>query len=206
MIGVLVVTHGSIGEALLTSASQILGSMPQQVATLSVWRQDDPDDLVLRARELVAANRAVREEFQRRFRHFFVDEFQDMNPAQFRLLRAWLGDRPDLCVVGDEDQAIYGFTGADASYLLGFATHFPGAAVVRLEANFRSSPQVLAVAHAVLPAGKGAGRPLRPTLSDGPLPEVVAYATDAEEAAGVARALQDAHGPGVAWSSMAVLY
>jgi len=53
MIGVLVVTHGSIGEALLTSASQILGSMPQQVATLSVWRQDDPDDLVLRARELL---------------------------------------------------------------------------------------------------------------------------------------------------------
>ena len=53
MIGVLVVTHGSIGEALLTSASQILGSMPPQVATLSVWRQDDPDDLVLRARELL---------------------------------------------------------------------------------------------------------------------------------------------------------
>jgi PTS system ascorbate-specific IIA component len=55
MIGVLVVTHGSIGEALLTSASQILGSMPPQVATLSVWRQDDPDDLVLRARELLDA-------------------------------------------------------------------------------------------------------------------------------------------------------
>ncbi|MGH8976395.1 MAG: ATP-dependent helicase, partial [Acidimicrobiia bacterium] len=166
----------------------------------------DFDDLIWGLAEALEEDAAFAAATRWRFRHFFVDEFQDVNPAQFRLLRAWLGGRSDLCVVGDGDQAIYGFTGADASYLLGFATHFPGAAVVRLEANFRSSPQVLAVAHAVLPAGKGAGRPLRPTLSDGPLPEVVAYATDAEEAAGVARALQDAHGPGVAWSSMAVLY
>jgi DNA helicase-2/ATP-dependent DNA helicase PcrA len=175
----------------------------------------DFDDLIWGLAEALENDAAFAAATRWRFRHLFVDEFQDVNPAQFRLLRAWLGDpgsrgvpdKPaDLCVVGDEDQAIYGFTGADASYLVGFATHFAGAAVVRLEANFRSSPQVLAVAHAVLPAGKRSRQPLRPTLAAGPLPEVVAYATDAEEAAGVARALRSAHGPGVAWASMAVLY
>jgi DNA helicase-2/ATP-dependent DNA helicase PcrA len=141
-----------------------------------------------------------------RFRHFFVDEFQDVNPAQFRLLRAWLGTGDELCVVGDDDQAVYGFTGADASYLVGFAHHFPGAAAVRLEDNYRSTPQILAAANAVLPGGLRTKKYLRATLADGPLPKVVAYPSDVEEARGVARALQDGHCPGVAWSSMAVLY
>jgi ATP-dependent DNA helicase UvrD/PcrA len=141
-----------------------------------------------------------------RFRHFFVDEFQDVNPAQFRLLRAWLGSGHDLCVVGDDDQAVYGFTGADAGYLVAFARHFPGAAVVCLEENYRSTPEILAAANAVLPGGLRSKKLLRATLAEGPLPKVVAYASDVDEARGTARALQDGRGPGVAWSSMAVLY
>src|SRR5207237_770803 len=88
-----------------------------------------------------------------RFRHLFVDEFQDVNPLQFRLLEAWRGQRLDLCVVGDPNQAIYAWNGADASYLLEFRQRFPGAGLVRLEDNYRSSPQVLAVANAVLGSG-----------------------------------------------------
>ena len=78
-----------------------------------------------------------------RFRHLFVDEFQDISPAQFRLVRAWLGDRTDLCVVGDPNQAIYGFAGADSDLLTAFPRHFPGARVVRLGCNYRSTPQVV---------------------------------------------------------------
>src|SRR5207244_686682 len=118
----------------------------------------------------------------------------------------WLGERRDLCVVGDDDQAVYGFTGADAGYLVHFARHFPGAGVVRLEENYRSTPQVLAAAHAVLPGGARRKKPLRPTLADGPLPTVTAYTSDRDEAAAVARALQAAHQPGAPWSGTAVLY
>ncbi|MGH9035724.1 MAG: ATP-dependent helicase, partial [Acidimicrobiia bacterium] len=201
-------------EAAVAAAARPTPRAPAEVADLySRYETEkhrrgvvDFDDLIWGLGEALETDAAFAAATRWRFRHLFVDEFQDLNPAQFRLLRAWLGDRSDLCVVGDQDQAIYGFTGADASYLVGFARHFPGAAVVHLESNFRSSPQVLAVAHAVLPAGKRSPRTLRPTRPDGPLPEVVAYATDAEEAVGLARALRAAGGPGVAWSSMAVLY
>jgi ATP-dependent DNA helicase UvrD/PcrA len=140
-----------------------------------------------------------------RFRHLFVDEFQDANPAQFRLVRAWLGDRPDLCVVGDDNQAIYGFAGADAEYLTRFGDHFRDAAVVRLGTNYRSSPQVVSTAAALL-TPNGAPATVRSSRPDGPLPVVRAFPTDDDEAEGVARALRRAHAPGRRWSSVAVLY
>jgi DNA helicase-2/ATP-dependent DNA helicase PcrA len=140
-----------------------------------------------------------------RFRHLFVDEFQDANPTQFRLVRAWLGERRDLCVVGDSDQAIYGFAGADASYLTGFRELFPHASVVRLDTNYRSSPQVVAAASAVL-ADAGGAVAVHSRQPVGPLPEVRVYPTDEAEAQAVARALRRAHAPERPWSSVAVLY
>jgi DNA helicase-2/ATP-dependent DNA helicase PcrA len=140
-----------------------------------------------------------------RFRHLFVDEFQDANPAQFRLLQGWLGDRPDLCVVGDGDQAIYGFAGADASYLTRFTGFFRDASVVRLGTNYRSTPQVVSAAAAVL-GDRGSPAEVRSSQPDGPVPEVLAYESDEAEAAGVARLLRRAHVPGRPWSSAAVLY
>ena len=136
-----------------------------------------------------------------RFRHLFVDEFQDVNPVQFRLLRAWLGARPDMFVVGDPNQAIYAWNGADPSFLARFGDHFPGASVVRLDDNYRSSPQVLEVANAVL---DGRSR-LRAHEPDGPLPTVTSYPTDREEAVGTARAVRRRHGAGQPWSGIAVL-
>lgn len=136
-----------------------------------------------------------------RFRHFFVDEFQDVNPAQFRLLQGWLGGRADLCVVGDPNQAIYSWNGADPSLLTEFGRHFPTAAVVRLDRNYRSTPEILTVAAAVLP---GAGRAMA-TRASGPSPIVRQFDTDVAEAQGVARALRRAHRPGVPWSHLAVL-
>ncbi len=166
----------------------------------------DFDDLLWRLADALENDAEFAAVIRWRHRHLFVDEFQDVNPAQFRLIRLWLGDRRDLCVVGDDDQAVYGFTGADAGYLVHFARHFPGAGVVRLEENYRSTPQVLAAAHAVLPGGSRQRKPLRPTLPDGPIPTVAAYASDRDEAESVARALQAAHQPGAPWSGSAVLY
>lgn len=140
-----------------------------------------------------------------RFRHLFVDEFQDVNQLQFDLLRAWLGDRPDLCVVGDPNQAIYAWNGADASYLQRFERLFPGSAMVELSDNYRSSPQILSAANAVLAPSRPRSQPLRPHRADGPVPTVHRYPTDTAEAAGVARSVRDHHSPGGRWSSQAVL-
>lgn len=140
-----------------------------------------------------------------RFRHLYVDEFQDVNPLQFRLLKGWLGDRTDLCVVGDPNQAIYAWNGADARFLDRFDHEFPGGELVRLDDNYRSSPQILATANAVLAAGPGEPRRLRPHAADGPHPVITTHPTDQAEAAAVARAARDRHHPGAPWSDQAVL-
>ena len=141
-----------------------------------------------------------------RFRHLFVDEFQDVNPVQFRLLKGWLGDRGDLCVVGDPNQAIYSWNGADPRLLTNFSRLFPTATTIRLDDNYRSTPQVLCVANAVLgddPAHTAP--PLRPHRADGPAPVVRSFATDTAEAHGIAAAIRRHHGPTRPWSHHAVL-
>ena len=140
----------------------------------------DFDDLLLACAQALETDAAFAATQRWRFRHLFVDEFQDVNPLQFRLLEAWRDGRDDLCVVGDPRQAIYSWNGADPRYLTDFARRFPGATVVHLDENHRSSPQVVAVANAVLD-GIG-GHPLRAPGADGPLPTVTSYASDGEEA------------------------
>ena len=141
-----------------------------------------------------------------RFRHLFVDEFQDVSPSQLRLLRGWLGDRVTLCAVGDPDQAIYGFGGADPRYLRHFSRHFPGAELIQLGRNYRSTPQIVGAAEAVLRDGDGRHAARVGVRPPGPAPTITAYATDEDEARAVATGLRDAHGVDVAWSELAVLY
>ncbi len=162
----------------------------------------DFDDLLVLCLRAMEGDDAFAASQRWRFRHLFVDEFQDVNPLQFRLLEAWRDGRDDLCVVGDARQAIYSWNGADPRYLTGFATRFPGATVVHLDDNHRSSPQVVAVANAVLD-GLG-GHRQHAVGPDGPAPTVTAYPTDAEEARSVVRALRRRGGPG-RWSDLAVL-
>jgi len=165
----------------------------------------DFDDLLLRClRELESDPEFVARQ-RWRFRHFFVDEFQDVNPLQFALLRTWLGDRSDLCVVGDPNQAIYSWNGADASYLRAFERHFPGAGTASLAENHRSTRQIVAVANAVLRHAGGLGMKLRPTLTAGDPPTVTAHATDRDEATAIARAVREARGTHRRWSDQAVL-
>ncbi len=142
-----------------------------------------------------------------RFRHLFVDEFQDITPAQLRLLRAWLGMRRDLTVVGDDAQAIYGFAGAQPHALDRFDRLFPGAALLRLSTNYRSTQPIVVTADAVLDAATGRPRPTpRAVRTDGEWPTVRAYDDERAEAAGVAAGLRAAHNRGVPWRAMAVLY
>jgi DNA helicase-2/ATP-dependent DNA helicase PcrA len=165
----------------------------------------DFDDLLSLCRRALLADHDFAAAQRWRFRHVFVDEFQDVNPLQFALLRAWLGDRVDLCVVGDPNQAIYAWNGADADYLVRFEHHFPGGATAELRRNYRSTPQILASASAVLSGGRLAGEPLLAQRGNGARPRIRHYPTDVAEAAGVARAVRDARKPGARWSTQAVL-
>ncbi len=165
----------------------------------------DFDDLILSCADVLEHDTEYAAVCRWRFRHFFVDEFQDANPAQFRLLRAWIGDRDDLCVVGDDDQAIYGFSGADADFLRSFSEHFPSAQTVHLEHSYRSTPQILGAARAVL-GRQGQAKQLHARADAGLEPTVTEFDDDSAEAAAVARHLVDAHDNGRPWSSMAVLY
>ena len=165
----------------------------------------DFDDLLMLCALALEDDREFAAAQRWRFRHLFVDEFQDVNPVQFRLLQGWLGDRSDLCVVGDPNQAIYSWNGADPTLLTGFARHFPAAEVVQLDRNYRSTAQIVAVGRAVLPPEAAGGVEVTAVRGEGPLPVVRQFDTDADEARGVARALRRAHRPGVPWSHLAVL-
>jgi DNA helicase II / ATP-dependent DNA helicase PcrA len=164
----------------------------------------DFDDLLWWCADALENDPKFQETQRWRFRHLFVDEFQDANEAQFRLVRAWLGDRTDLCVVGDGNQAIYGFAGADPTFLTAFERHFPGATVVQLRTNYRSTPSIVRTAGAVLPADDAT--PVHAVRGDGSTPTITMYDTDAAEARGVAHAVRAARGGGRQWSSIGVLY
>ena len=117
----------------------------------------DFEDLLLLMAGLIEEHRFVADEVHSRYRHFVVDEFQDVNPLQHRLLEAWMGGRDSLCVVGDPEQTIYSFTGASSTYLQTFRQRHSDAEVVRLVRNYRSSPQVVSLANAVIKRAGGPG-------------------------------------------------
>ncbi len=165
-------------------------------------RMVDFDDLLILALRDLTKDTAYAEARRWRYQHLFVDEFQDVNRLQFDLLRAWLGDRNDLCAVGDPNQAIYHWNGADSDYIERFDHWFPGAEVLDLVDNYRSSPQILTAGRAVLPNGAASLLAHRP---EGPKPTVTSHTDETDEANSIARLLRDAKGPGTAWSSMAVL-
>ena len=150
---------------------------------------------------ILADNPVAAASVRARYRYFVVDEYQDVNPLQKLLLDAWLGDGDDVCVVGDPRQTIYSFTGATPAFLTGFAAEFPAATVVRLVRNYRSTPQVVALANRVSGAAGGSppgglarrlararpGTALVAQRPAGPEPEFDEFADEAAEAQSVAR-------------------
>ncbi|HEY6836246.1 MAG TPA: UvrD-helicase domain-containing protein [Gaiellaceae bacterium] len=140
-----------------------------------------------------------------RYRCFTVDEYQDVNLLQQSLLDLWLGAGDELCAVGDDYQSIYGFTGASPEWLLGLASRFPHAAVVRLEENYRSSPQVLALANRLTPKLGGAEKTLRATRPEGPEPVLRGFESPEDEGAFVLERVRALAAEEVPYEEMAVL-
>ncbi len=140
-----------------------------------------------------------------RYAAFTVDEYQDVNLLQQSLLELWLGERDDVCAVGDDYQSIYGFTGASPEWLLGLARRYPQAAVVRLEENYRSTPQVLALANRLVPKLGGAEKSLRATRPEGPEPDLRGFESPEDEGAFVLERVRALHAEGVPYEEMAVL-
>lgn len=117
-------------------------------------RLADWEDVLLLTTGLLRNEPRMLAHLQQQYRHFTVDEYQDISPLQQSLLETWLGDREELCVVGDPRQTIYTFAGADPSFLTGFSTRFPSAQVVELNRNYRSSPEIVTLANRVAKHGE----------------------------------------------------
>jgi len=189
---------------------QVAEAYQRYEAERSRRRLLDFDDLIVSCADALAGDATFANQVRWRTRHLFVDEMQDVNPAQFRLLTALLSDDPDLFVVGDPNQSVYGFNGADPTLLDRLPEILRGTRVIRLDENHRCTPQIVAVATAVLRDGAsatGAAEVVPPRTSriDGPVPKVVSHATDGEEAAWAAAQAKLSRTPGRRWSSIAVL-
>lgn len=170
----------------------------------------DFDDLLLHTAAAIENDAAVAQEFRDRYRCFVVDEYQDVTPLQQRVLLAWLGDRDDLTVVGDANQTIYSFTGASPRFLLDFSRRFPDATLVRLERDYRSTPQVVSLANRVIAAARGrvAGSRLQLTgqRAPGPAPSFDEYPDEVAEATAVAASIARLIQSGTPASEIAILY
>ena len=114
----------------------------------------DFDDLLLKPLEIFANHSDIRDKYKNKYKYILVDEFQDTNKAQFEFLLHLSGESKNLCVVGDDDQSIYGWRGADISNILGFEKYFSGTKVYKLEQNYRSTPQILDAAYRVVKNNK----------------------------------------------------
>ena len=210
----------------MRSIEQYAAARPQGVGRLEVGRvadlqrayekvkdqrrQLDFEDVLLACAGMLEAEPHVAASVHEQYRHFTVDEFQDVSPLQHRLLELWRGDRRDICVVGDASQTIYSFAGADARFLLEFESAHDDTRVVRLESNYRSDAAILAVANELMRGrpgalhlmSAGAGRPADPVDS----PTVTAYDDDVAEARGVAARIAERIASGVDPRRIAILY
>ena len=167
----------------------------------------DFEDMLGLALRLFDEHPEAAEQVRARFAAFTVDEYQDVNPLQAGLLERWLGDRDDLCVVGDDYQTIYAFTGASPSHLLGFTTRYPHATVVRLEENYRSTPEVLELANRLATRLGGFRKTLRATRPSGPPPLARAEPDEEAEVGAIVQAVRRLYGEeDVPLEEIAVLY
>lgn len=191
---------------------------PAEIAQLYAAYEDlkrdraviDFEDVLLLTVGILQDRHDIADEVRAQYQHFVVDEYQDVSPLQQRLLELWLGDRDSLCVVGDASQTIYSFTGATPDHLLDFRTRHPGATVVKLVRDYRSSPQVVHLANGLLAQARGRAADHRLELisqrAAGPDPLYTEYADEPAEAEGAARRIRDLLAIGVPPAEIAILF
>lgn len=185
--------------------ARVLGGYEQAKSDKGVI---DFEDVLIMLVGMLSADDSIAREVQSAYRWLTVDEFQDVNPVQHALLKLWLGDRDDLCVVGDPSQTIYSFTGARSQFLIDFPRDFPSATTIRLVRCYRCSPQIVALANGVIHAGASARHAvtLRSERPPGPTPAIEVYDDDPAEAAAVARSIRATIDAGTRPRDIAVLY
>ena len=164
----------------------------------------DFDDLLEQCVQALQTDRLWAAGVRWRFRHLFVDEGQDLNPLQHAMLEGIRDGRPDLCIVGDPRQAIFGFNGADPAIMNAVERIYPGVTIVRLRRNYRCTPQVIEASRTILAHAEQTDDSIA-VAADGDAVQVVEFATEADESAGVARILREMVGPHQSWRSCAVL-
>jgi len=196
---------------------ETLARTPFAKAAAQVYKELEPtlraanavsfDDLLVLPVRILREHPEVREHLARRFRHVLVDEYQDTNRAQYEFIRLIGGGHGNVCVVGDDDQAIYGWRGADIRNILDFERDFPSARVVRLEENYRSTAPILSLANDVIVRNEARrGKTLRPTRTGGEPVVLLECADDRDEAEAIAEAVQQWRASRGALRDCAVLY
>src|SRR5690554_2977309 len=186
--------------------SQLLDLHQAYESVKDARRQLDFEDVLLATAGMIESEPWVAQQVREQYRFFVVDEYQDVSPLQQHLLDLWLGERQDLCVVGDASQTIYSFAGASSSFLLGFGSRYQNATVVRLESNYRSTPAIVATANRLMRDRPGALVLTAATTDRGLDPEVRSYPTDSAEARAVAGRIAEQIASGVRPQDIAVLY
>jgi DNA helicase II / ATP-dependent DNA helicase PcrA len=174
--------------------------------TKDARRQLDFEDVLLACAGMIECEPRIAQHVREQYRFFVVDEYQDVSPLQQWLLDLWLGQRDDLCVVGDASQTIYAFAGASPEFLLGFGSRYHNATVVRLEQNYRSSRAIVDTANQLM-RGKTGALTLRAAQDrQAPVPSVTGYDSDLAEARAVAGSIADQIAAGSKPQDIAILY
>lgn len=169
-------------------------------------KQLDFEDVLLAMAGMIESEPSVALQVREQYRFFVVDEYQDVSPLQHDLLALWLGDRRDLCVVGDASQTIYSFAGARSDYLLDFPKQYEDATVVRLEQNYRSTPSIVQTANQLMRGRPGALSLQATSREAGIEPSVREYTSDIAEARGVAQRILELIEGGARPEDIAILY
>ena len=167
-------------------------------------RAIDFEDVLLMTVGMLEEVKEIRDRVRDQYRYFTVDEYQDVSPLQQRLLDLWLGKRSDICVVGDPAQTIYSFAGATPSFLLNFTKRFPEAEVIRLSAGYRSTPEIINIANAILRSGD-LGHDLDAVNEHGDQPETSGFSSESEELISIVDAIRSKISSGVKAHEIAVL-
>ncbi len=192
----------------------VAGQDPDTVARVFAAYEDvkrgqgrmDMEDVLLLTAGLLDEDERVAAQVRRQYKWFVVDEFQDVSPLQWALLRLWLGGRDELCVVGDPAQTIYSFAGADARYLRDFRTDYPDAASIELVRNYRSTPEVVDAANQLLAGSASRGVDLRAQRPSGPSVSYTARPDEVAEADAVAAQIARLRDGGRSLAEVAVLF
>ncbi|MBN1283074.1 MAG: UvrD-helicase domain-containing protein [Proteobacteria bacterium] len=195
---------GAGGNPYLARVAQLYSLYQRRLSELAAA---DFGDLIRLAVKILEGDSSLLESYRRRWRHILVDEYQDTNHAQYRFVSALARDHRNICVVGDDDQSIYRWRGADIQNILRFEHDFPGARVIRLEQNYRSTAAILAAASSVV--SRNAGRKAKEIWTEkgaGAKVEVLSCESEKREAEAVAARIEEAVRAGRRYSDHAVFY